>query len=313
MMDLWPYWEPVWTFANTNFGAALVAGGLASLAGALGGALAAQGIADKRVRRKQLSDEIKSCNAGLDAAGATLNSFLNLKGQLLVDLKRGFDQQRAAVHAHALAMDEGRVVKGQRLELGGVDHGSLPQMRVPVDRLEIVMMEQLSISGRPRGLTNMVLQSVERANEMIRERNEIIQKLKGLPTNEMVARVFGLPSQGGVDNTYGDCVQGVWKYSNDVIYFTRELCIELMKYGKKVEKRYKSTFKGIHPKTMKMNFDTPEAIRLMPPDADYASWEGTYELLVSPTEDRRLGKAYYALRRRTRRVLRKPWKWKKAA
>lgn len=46
----WLDWEALKLFANSNFGAALIAGGIGSLAGAWGGAWAAQRIAD-RARR----------------------------------------------------------------------------------------------------------------------------------------------------------------------------------------------------------------------------------------------------------------------
>lgn len=143
---------------------------------------------------------------------------------------------------------------------------------------------------------------------MIRERNLLIEKLRGMPTNEMVARVFGLPIEGGVDDTYGDCIQGIWKYSNNVIYYTREVCLALMKHGKGVERRYEKSFRGSHPKMSRVEFTTEKARVLMPPDADYASWEQTYVQLVAPTEGRRMAKLWYGIRRRGRKLLRKPWR-----
>jgi hypothetical protein len=142
-------WGNLWWFANTSFGAALVAGGLASLAGALGGALAAQSITDKARRRKQLLDEIRGCNAGIDAVGSILNEFLNLKGQHLVALKHEYDEQRGAIEVQRIGRDEGWVDRGLRLDLR-VDQGSLPVMRLPVARLERVMTEQVTVSGRPQ-------------------------------------------------------------------------------------------------------------------------------------------------------------------
>jgi hypothetical protein len=147
---------------------------------------------------------------------------------------------------------------------------------------------------------------------MIRERNAVIEKIKGLPQNEMVVKVFGLPTPEGVDTTYGDCVEGVWKYSNDVLYYGSELCLELMKYGQKVERRYEKQFRGMHPKTARVDFKTVEARQLIPPAADYAAWEENYVLLVSATEGRWFGKARYTLCKGVRVALGLPWKrrWK---
>lgn len=150
---MWPSWL-TWELLNSNLFNALITSSLGALAGAWGGAWAAQKIAEKSVRRKQLWDEIQNCNAGIDAAGAICNAFLNLKGQHLVEMKETYDAQRAGVRAHALGMQTGRIAAGRPFEIGGVDHGSLPEMRVSVTRLEGVMMEKLPLSGRPRGLTN---------------------------------------------------------------------------------------------------------------------------------------------------------------
>lgn len=159
---------------------------------------------------------MRGCNAGIDAAGAILNAFLNLKGQNLVDLKRSFDAQLGSIEVHRAGREGGWIDPELRLQVN-VDQGSLPIMRVPIDRLQTVVTEKVTLSGRPQGLMNMVVRSVHLANEMIAARNDLIVEIMGRPPEERVPRLFGLPMQGvGQDNRHKDCVDGIWKYSNDV-------------------------------------------------------------------------------------------------
>jgi hypothetical protein len=156
---------------------------------------------------------------------------------------------------------------------------------------------------------NNVLQSVDRANEMIQGRNNLIEELKKHPEEQLVPRLFALPMNGGgEDGRYRDCMEGMWKYSNDVIHFSSELSRALTKHGRRMEERFKRKFGALPFRTSEMFFDTEEALPLMPDKAAYASWEKKYILLISPTEGRRLGKAYHAMKKRARKLLGKPWK-----
>lgn len=314
MVERWllGVWEVLSTFWNSNFGTALISAAIGSLAGAWGGAAAAQRIADRSRRRTQLLDEIRGCNAGIDAVGSILNAFLNLKGQHLLEMKRSYEEHLGAIEVHRLGMEGGWIERGQRLDLR-VDQETLPTMRVPVERLERVMLERTTLSGRPQGLASMVLQSVHLANDTIRARNELIDEFKRHPRDELVPLLFALPlPQGrGEDRRYKGCVEGLWKYANDVIYFGLELSRVLTKHGQRIEERFRKRYGDLPLKTSVM-LDTPHSRELMPNPADYASWEGTYVALVPPTEGRKWRRRWYAARKAERRLFLKPWgRWKK--
>jgi hypothetical protein len=180
MIEVWVvgFWQWIAAFVNTNFGAALVSASIGSAAGAWGGAFAIQRIAERTRRRNVLIDEIRGCNAGIDAAGAILNAFLNFKGGNLVELKRSYDEQRGAVEVQRLGV-QGGWIQG-RLDVR-VDQGSLPSIRVPVERLQTVMHEQIVLTGRAQGLANKVVQVVDLANDTIKEREKVIEELKRHP------------------------------------------------------------------------------------------------------------------------------------
>jgi hypothetical protein len=314
MLERWlvDVWETLVAFLNSNFGTAFISALIGSFAGAWGGAYAAQRIADRSRRRSLWLDEVRGCNAGIDAVGSTLNAFLNLKGQHLVDLKRNFDEQLGAIEVQRRGRQEGWIDPNQRLDLR-IDQGSLPIMHMPLERLQSVMTEKVTLSGRPQGLMNMVVQSVHLCNEMISERNKLIVVIMALPREQQVPRLFGLPLAGvGQDNRHRDCIEGVWKYSNDVIYYSSELSRALTKHGRKVEALFRRDFGGLRLRTTEMLFDTAEWRELAPDLNDYASWEGTYVEMVPRTEGRSISKIWCGVRRAARRLLLLPWgRWKK--
>jgi hypothetical protein len=122
------------------------------------------------------------------------------------------------------------------------------------------VMERLSVSGRARGLVMMTLQSVERVNEVIQQRNELIKEIKQEPHDVWVRRIFGLPIEGrGIDEGYKDSMEGLSQYTDDVIYYTRELCLELMKHGKRTEERFRKRFRGAYPRTSEADFSFVKA------------------------------------------------------
>lgn len=97
-MDLadWLTWETAKSFGNSSFFTSFIG----ALAGAAGGAWAAQRIADKVKVRDQLLDEVRSCNIAIELAHGICSTFLNLKEQHVERLQEDYLAQRAIVHAH---------------------------------------------------------------------------------------------------------------------------------------------------------------------------------------------------------------------
>jgi hypothetical protein len=154
----------------------------------------------------------------------------------------------------------------------------------------------------------MVVQSVNWTNEVIHGRHALIKEFKALAKEQQFPRLFGLALEGvGEDRRYRDCMENIWAYSNDVIYFSREICKALTSHGLRTEARFRKKFRGQHPRTSRVDFETPEVLTLWPPDANYASWEKTFVTIVPGTEGRTLKKWLYAVRKAIRKLLLKPW------
>ena len=173
----WWLLEGAWKFVNSNFLTSFAG----ALAGAWGGAYAVQRIADKARLRKQLVDDIRNCNAGLDIAGSLCNVFVSFKSQHVVGMKRLYDEQRKAVLAHALGVQSGRIPRTRPLNLGGVGYGTLPLITERTDLLETIVMEKLSFTGRPRGLVAGITRDVGYLNTAIERQNAIAEQLATIP------------------------------------------------------------------------------------------------------------------------------------
>lgn len=292
----------------------LLTGGIGSLLGALGGAWAAQRIADKSRRRTLLIDEIRACNAAIDVANPILNSFLNLKAQHVLQMKHEYDEQAGLIEVNRLGRAAGWIDDAVALNLR-VDQGSLPLMKVPIGHLQSIIETKITVSGRPQGLVAQLAESIDRANDMIQCRNDLILEFKSLPPNMRAKHLFALPlSQDGEDHRYKDCINGITQYVDDVIYFSSELSRALTRHGRRAERRFRKKHGQLLQRTSETYFEGDMWRRLAPEPARFASWEGMYVELVPQTEGRRWRRCWYRVRRSWRRLLLKPWdRWKKRA
>ena len=85
----WLTWDNVKAFSNSKF----VTAALGALAGAAGGAYAAQRIAERAKVREQLLQEARNSNAAIDLAHQICSTYLGLKEQHVRALKRTYDAE----------------------------------------------------------------------------------------------------------------------------------------------------------------------------------------------------------------------------
>jgi hypothetical protein len=121
-------------------------------------------------------------------------------------------------------------------------------------RLEDVVMGNLSVSGRPRPLVAVLVQSIDTLNETIKSRNQQVAALRAsdAPLNQKVAYVFGFPCNGVIDETFGHTVFGLYKQTDDCIYFGKLLCSDLAEHGERMREEFKRRFGGDVPRIQKV-------------------------------------------------------------
>jgi hypothetical protein len=302
--------ETVGAFWNSNFGAAVISAFIGSLAGAWGGALAAERIATKRRVREQLLLEINQTNSAIELAHVICNAHLNIKEQHVRAAWEDYQTKKSAVHAHHEGLENGTIAPGTVLDIGQLDLRTLDVVRAKIEPLQALVLSGLSLRGRPRPLVAILEQTMESLNNSIVTRNQMIAAMKAsnAPLNEKVAFYFALPEVGSLDETFSGTMEAVHKQTDDCIYFTWRLCEDLTRHGKRVRAQFvKRRLKGPVPRIQTVIWKDVEAKGLLPPRSLYRSWEEGFLERVSETDGRRPKKCWYAARKRTRRMLRRPW------
>lgn len=273
---------------------------IGSLAGAWGGAYAIQRIADNAKRREKLGTEVLACNAAIELCGSIGNTYASLKRQHVKDFAAQYERQYCLVHT--------AVERGKRtgvigpVDIGELDMAKFDTVRVRIERLEKVLTEQVNVGGRPVGLLNYLIMSIDNLNDCIRQRNDQVDRLKGKPNEEIVPVVFGLKGPEGTDKTYPDMVRGIARATDDCIVFTMQMCLDLEDYCERVRKHYLMSFRGGVPRVSRVDFSAMERLGLMPDLASYSDLINAHVMAPRSTLGRRGAKAWLGVRRRLRAI-----------
>ncbi len=297
-------WEAAKLLANSQFGSSL----LAAMTGAWGGAHAAQRIATKDKRGSRLYQELLDTNAAIELSAMVVSTHLCLKKQHLASLLSEYQAQRAKVHAHFLALNNGTVTAGTVCDIGGVNMEAVGPLHVNFDKLEEIVMGKLSVSGRPRPLMAMLAQSIRFLEHTISERNELVQSMKteGIPISRQASQLFGLRTEAGIDDIFGQTVEALHKQTDDCIQFGIMLSDELMKHGAIVRKQYIDAVGGIAPNVVRLTWNVAGNAGMLPDAKNYADWLSSFTQRVPTTRGRPLGQLIYQCKRtvRTSRLIR---------
>ncbi len=109
---------------------------------------------------------------------------------------------------------------------------------------------------------------------MIQKRNHLIESYKKTSSRqEIFQKYFGIPDKNGnADRTYPDCIDGIYKDTDDCIFFSKLLYQDLYDHGEMVGKKYTKTFGKDAPKINKIDFSTVEKEGLLPDQKNYTNW-----------------------------------------
>jgi hypothetical protein len=288
-----------WPDAKAFFNSVFVTAILGSLAGAFGGAVAAQLIADKTRNKDELLKEIRATNAATIIAFGVCNSTLLAKKQHIVALRETFNQHRVAARAAIIAQQAGG---GEVFEFHG-DFRTFDTLSLPLPILQTQVFEKLSVQGRAILLLTTLCQSVIGLNEIISRRNQLIETFKARSPSssgsELLALYFGFPFQGRTDQQYSDSIEGIYKQADDAIWFSAKLCSDLSAHGDALSAAFKKKFGKGAPRIHKPDFVKANEENLMPSDADYVDWLSMFTKRTVPIS--RIGRFWCSLRGVSRR------------
>jgi len=287
-----------WAVLNSNFTTSL----LGSLAGAFGGAWAAQKIVERAARREQLRNEVLQSIKALEALFALCNSFLNLNEQFSRPLLISFEEQREGVIKYRDALRAGSgILDDISIKM---ECATLTPPAIKFDFIGEIILDSISISGRPRMIASMLPQTIEDLKNSISERNKWInQSRENRDGSAYLAKFFGLPQNGLVDRTYMDLVHQIAKGTDDCVFFSRMLIEDVRKHAEAMRTELKKEYAGPVPRIPLVDFSRSEKKNLFPGKAGYESWTAMHTR-VPETHGRRFYFVRYVIRRAWRKLIR---------
>lgn len=158
-------WHNVAGFLNSNFTAAL--------AGALGGALAAQRIGDRAKQREALLQEIRSTNAAIMVTFTICNAGLSLKKQFVKEIYETYTTKKEELKEFQRRVAAGQQHPNLPFEFQA-DFRTLQMPVVPADVLRTQVYESISASGRPLALVAALVGAIASLADTIQKRNTLI-------------------------------------------------------------------------------------------------------------------------------------------
>lgn len=260
-------WQNIAGFLNSNFTAAL--------AGALGGALAAQRIASRAKQQDALLQEIRSTNAAIVVTFTICNAGLALKKQFVKDIYETYTEKKEALKEF------------QQRRAAGQQHPDLPfefqadfrTLQIPVvsiDVLRTLIYERISATGRPLALVAAIVGAFASLADTIQRRNSLIERFRQLSSagaDQLPAFYFGLPyGPGHVSTEFSDTIESLHSQTDDVIFFCELLSNDLMAHGARILDQYRKVVKVKKEKIASVDFTEPRKQGLMPDSANYADW-----------------------------------------
>lgn len=273
-MDISQYhidWQAVMTFLNSAFTTSLVG----AMFGALAGAIAAQRIANRSKEREHFSAQLRITNSAIMSAFVIANAALSIKKQYIKNLFDNYKAQKAAHDEHKQKIDAGELPTGTPFDLA-LDLREINMQKVPIEALEAQVFERLSIDGRPLALTAAIAGSLANLDEALSKRNALISEFKsyrGTDKEKIPLMYLGahLPD-GNLSTEYADSLEGAYKYTDDIIYFSKLLAEDLEKHGETIKLSHEKKHGKVSQKVSTADFSIAKEQDLLPNDADFSDW-----------------------------------------
>lgn len=271
-------WESLKTLSNSAFITSLVG----ALAGAWAGARAAQKIAERSKAKDVALSELRSTNAAIMVSFSIFTSVLSLKNQHVKPMREALQAEK-----RKLAEVEAKRAAGDKAQLEfQADMRKFPTIVVPIEVLRELLFHKSSATGRPLALVSVIEQSLKGLDKTIATRDRLVDAFAREVPKEIMPRLyFGLPlPNGDVDRTFPDVVEAVHSYTNDITFFSKLLCEDLMAHGARVHKASERLLGKQAPRVSQVDFTTPKAAALLPPDADYDQWLNGFKEVIVPSK-----------------------------
>lgn len=270
-LPAWASWEGVGNLLNSAFTTSLVG----ALSGAFAGAWAAQNVAERSKQKDQLLSQIRATNAAISASFVFCNLLIALKRQHVKPLYDTFVAKRAELAEFHKKRRAGEIPADHPFVFTA-DLRTLQMPLLPVQLIERLVFDKLSVIGRPLALTTSLAGVAATLADLMQRRSALIEGFKQIPpANQglVAALYFGRSfAEDRVSTEYADTLEGLFNQTDDGIFFSQLLCRDLMKSGENALKEYKRLSKKSVERISTIDFRKASQLGLMPDDSKYQDW-----------------------------------------
>jgi hypothetical protein len=218
---------------------------------------------------------------------------------------------RNSEEAHHLGQRIGAIPRNTMLDIGQLNLANLGAVPVGVNDLGMAVQRNATAPARPRSLVAVLGQSIETLNDAIKTRNAQVVSCQRsrLPLNKKVPIMFGLPQKDFIDERYAGTMREISRKTDDCIFFSRLLCVDLADHGEGVRHILKLRFGKEAPRISRVDWSDVVKKGLLPEDDDYSSWLTGFPRRVAKTYGRKTGKVWYRIRKTWRTSVSSAWKF----
>lgn len=264
------------TYADKFFNSAFALSFIGALAGAGAGALTAQHVIEKTRARDEMLREIRATNAAIMVAFTICNTALGLKKQLVAPMYDKFQASRIKF-LNFLEQRRTGQRQGNAPFVVEADFQRFMAPILPSEALRSLVFDRVNVHGKPLSLVSQVENAGVGLSRAIAERDQLIGNFKTIQSDDASwpFSYFGIeqPSGGSTHREYADIVEVIHSYTNDLIYFSAQLCTYLENHGQVKSEQFNAKFRKEAPVISKPDFSGPRESGLFPADEDYSSWK----------------------------------------
>lgn len=263
-------WGPTLDWVKGFLNSGFISAALGGLAGAVGGAWAAQTIAERSKERDELLRQLHVTNAAVMTGFAICNTMITLKKQYVASLFAEFNKGKEAFIAHDAKLKESKGIGVEPIELA-LDLRTVQMPAVPFDVLRTQVYERLSVSSWVLLLTAQLGGAVTSLGASIDARNRLTTTFRGADGGKRPTWLFyfGLPFDGGLSTEFSDVITAIHRCTDDAIYFSSQLCEALSEQGKATRQRLMDKHGFRADKATAADFGKAAAQGLMPDEKEY--------------------------------------------
>lgn len=269
-------WEGIGSLLNSAFTTSLVG----ALAGAFAGATAAQSIAKRSKQKDQLLSQIRATNAAISASFVFCNLLISFKRQHVKPLYETFVAKRTELEEFHEKRRIGQIPLDQPFVFTA-DLRILQMPLLPVQLLERLVFDKLSVIGRPLALTTSLAGVAATLDALTQRRTALIEGFKRIPPDKqglVAALYFGRSfAQDRVSTEYADTLEALFNQTDDGIFFSQLLCRDLIESGENALRDYKCLSKKSTEHVSTIDFRQASELGLMPNEAKYHDWLRSFQ------------------------------------